>query len=43
MVQRKKILLIDDEKDFCFFMKNNLENRREFQVITTTEGKEGVD
>jgi len=39
---RKKILLIDDEDDFCFFLKGNLENTGEFDVLTTTSGKEGI-
>lgn len=34
--------MIDDEQDFCFFMRNNLEITEEFQVITTTDGKERV-
>ncbi|MBL7069239.1 MAG: response regulator [Candidatus Omnitrophica bacterium] len=38
----KKILLIDDEEDFCFFVKNNLERESAFDVITTTSGKEGI-
>ncbi len=40
---KKKILLVDDEEDFCFFMKKNLEGTNEFQVITATEGREGID
>lgn len=39
---KKKILLIDDEEDFCFFVKKNLEQTREFEVITTTSGEEGI-
>lgn len=42
MKSKKKILLIDDEKDFCFFVKGNLESTGEFEVITTTSGKEGI-
>jgi len=42
MESKKKILLIDDEKDFCFFVKGNLENTGEFEVIATTSGKEGI-
>jgi len=38
----KKILLIDDEEDFCFFAKNNLEMESAFDVITATTGKEGI-
>jgi len=42
MKSKKKILLIDDEKDFCFFVKGNLESTGEFEVIATTSGKEGI-
>jgi CheY-like chemotaxis protein len=42
MQSKKKILLIDDEKDFCFFVKCNLENTGEFKVIATGSGKEGI-
>ena len=40
---KKKILLIDDEEDFCFFLKGNLEKTRNFQVITATRGRKGID
>ena len=43
MAHKKKILLIDDEEDFCFFVKGNLEHTGEFEVITTTSGKEGIE
>jgi len=42
MERKKKILLVDDEKDFCFFLKGNLENTGEFDVFATTSGKEGI-
>ena len=42
MKSKKKILLIDDEKDFCFFVKGNLESTGEFEVIATSSGKEGI-
>lgn len=42
-MDRKKILLIDDEKDFLFFVKRNLENTGEFHVIEAASGKEGVE
>jgi CheY-like chemotaxis protein len=42
MENKKKILLVDDEKDFCFFVKGNLENTGEFDVLTTSSGKEGI-
>lgn len=42
MASQKKILLIDDEKDFCFFVKSNLETGGEFQVVTANDGEEGI-
>ena len=43
MAHKKKILVIDDEEDFCFFVKGNLESTGEFEVIATTRGKEGIE
>ena len=43
MIEKKKILLIDDEEDFCFFVKANLENTKEFEVITTSKSQEGIE
>jgi len=43
MVGKKKILLIDDEEDFCFFVKGNLESTGEFEVVAATTGKEGIE
>ena len=43
MKDKKKILLIDDEEDFCFFVRKNLERTGEFEVMTATEGKEGIN
>jgi len=42
MTDRKKILLIDDEEDFCFFVKEDLESTGKFKVITATRGKKGI-
>ncbi len=42
MADKKKILLIDDEENICFFVKNNLEATGGFEVITTTDGQEGL-
>ena len=39
---KTKILLIDDEEDFCFFVKLNLEKSGKFEVRTTTSGSEGI-
>jgi DNA-binding response OmpR family regulator len=38
----KKILLIDDEKDFCLITKQNLELGGGYKVIIATSGKEGI-
>lgn len=38
----KKILIIDDEKDFCFFLKQNLELSGGYGVIVATNGKDGI-
>lgn len=43
MADKKKILLIDDEEDFCFFVKGNLESTGEFEVITANRGKDGIE
>ncbi len=42
MIGRKKILVIDDEEDFCFFLKKNLENTGEFIVFTAGTGEDGI-
>ncbi len=39
----KKILLIDDEEDFCHFVKLNLEDTGKFEVSTATNGSEGLE
>ena len=41
-MDRKKILTIDDEEDFRFFVKGNLENTGEFHVLEAASGKEGI-
>ena len=38
-----KILIIDDEEDFSFFVKKNLERIEHYEVITAAEGKGGVE
>jgi len=43
MMDRKKILIIDDEEDFRFFVKGNLENTKQFQVFEAASGKEGIE
>ena len=38
----KKILVIDDEPDFRFFIKENLELSGNYKVITAKNGEEGL-
>ena len=38
----KKILMIDDEKDFAMVVKRNLEARGEYSVIVATDGRSGI-
>ncbi|MDD5613885.1 MAG: response regulator, partial [Candidatus Omnitrophica bacterium] len=40
---RKKVLLIDDEEDFCHFVKLNLEDTGKFEVFTSGNGSEGIE
>ena len=39
---KKKILMIDDEEDFCFFTKKNLEKTRDFEVVVETSAERAV-
>ena len=38
----KKIVIIDDEEDFCFFIKRNLEATGKFEVKVSSNPKEGL-
>jgi len=42
MRRKKKILLVDDEEDFCFFVKLNLEQTGKYEVLTATSGSSGL-
>ena len=37
-----KVLVIDDEADFCYFVKKNLMRDGMFDVIIATNGQEGI-
>lgn len=37
-----KVLLVDDEPDFCELVKTNLEETGEFEVLTATNGDDGI-
>lgn len=39
----KKILIIDDEKDFVYFVKKDLELSGAYVVLGATNGKDGID
>ncbi len=39
---KKKILVIDDEKNLCTLLKSNLENTGEYEVATANSGEEGL-
>ncbi len=41
-MSQKKILLIDNKNDFCFFVKLNLEKTGRYEVLTATSGNEGI-
>lgn len=38
-----KVLMIDDEEDFRFFLKSNLENAGDYEVITAESGETGIE
>lgn len=39
---KKTVMLIDDEEDFCFFLKQNLEATGEYNVVTSHNGTDGA-
>lgn len=40
---KKRIFLVDDERDFCFFLAKNLEARGDFQVEAFTDARGLLD
>lgn len=38
----KKILMIDDEKEFCMVVKKNLEIKGDYTVEIATDGRSGI-
>jgi DNA-binding response OmpR family regulator len=38
----RKLMIIDDEKDFCKFVKMNLEYNNLYEVIIENDGKRGI-
>lgn len=43
MSDSQKILLVDDEKDFCFFVKAHLERSGNYQLRTLNYGNEALE
>jgi CheY-like chemotaxis protein len=43
MAKNVKVLVVDDEVDFCYFVKKNLMHEGMFDVITATNGKDGIE
>lgn len=39
---KKTILMIDDEEDFCHFVKLNLERSGRYMVLTASKGLDGI-
>jgi CheY-like chemotaxis protein len=42
MAEKAKILIIDDEEDFAYFIKLNLESTERFEVFTSKTGEDGI-
>lgn len=38
----KTILIVDDEEDFCFFVKQNLQQLGPYRVLIATDGASGL-
>ncbi|MFA6358898.1 MAG: response regulator [Candidatus Omnitrophota bacterium] len=41
-MDKKRILIIDDEEDFCNLVKKNIEKTGEFEVHIATNGDDGI-
>jgi CheY-like chemotaxis protein len=43
MENKRKLLIIDDEEGLCILTKSNLEKTGRYEVIFSTEAKQGID
>ncbi len=43
MKEHTKVLIIDDEVDFCYFVQKNLMRNGMFDVIIATNGQDGIE
>ena len=41
-MDKKKVLIIDDEENFCKLVKKNIEQTGEFEVHIATNGEDGI-
>ena len=41
--EKKRILIIDDEEDFCRLIKKNLELRGDYEVGMATDARRGIE
>jgi len=42
-MMKKRILIIDDERDFCRMVKFNLERTKQYEVLFATDGRSGIE
>ncbi len=43
MADKIRVLIIDDEVDFCYFIQKNLMRDGRFNVLVATNGKDGIE
>lgn len=43
MSEKIRVLIIDDEVDFCYFVQKNLTRDGRFNVLVATNGKDGIE
>jgi CheY-like chemotaxis protein len=41
--EKTKVLVIDDEEDFCFFVRENLTALKSFDVVIANSGRRGLE
>jgi CheY-like chemotaxis protein len=41
--EKTRVLIIDDEVDFCYFVQKNLTRDGRFDVLVATSGKDGIE
>jgi len=41
--EKIRVLIIDDEVDFCYFVQKNLTRDGRFNILVATNGKDGIE